>query len=274
MNNLISIVIPLYNKEKSIAKTINSILEQTYTNWELIVVDDGSSDGSADVVNSFSDNRIFYFKKENGGVSSARNYGVNMAKGEWIIFIDADDYFLPHALSVLSSCVIEYKCNVAVGNFYIEDSDGRKLFKTTSNGIVKNPFREWFYYRLHPRTGNTLLNRRIFTNISYNVNLKRWEDAEFCFKLLESNEVSYISNPVMVYTNDFKGLSNPSDNIDCDFVNHLQFSGKTFWYKMCQIVILANALNRYDNLKWYLIKKYLKYSYLLFLKKLFKYIKY
>ena len=87
-----SIIIPLYNKEKDIETTINSVLNQTFTNYEVILVDDGSTDNSYKVVSDIEDSRIQIFKKENQGVSKARNYGVSKAKTEYIAFLDADDF--------------------------------------------------------------------------------------------------------------------------------------------------------------------------------------
>lgn len=94
---MISIVIPLYNKEKSVVATLQSVLEQTYTDWECIVINDGSSDNSLEVVKNFIDEfKIDDFKfqiltQNNAGVSAARNRGIIEAKGEYVAFLDADD---------------------------------------------------------------------------------------------------------------------------------------------------------------------------------------
>lgn len=87
----ISVIIPLYNAEKYITKCIESILRQSYENFELIIVDDGSTDNSYDRVKNFHDDRIVYLAKENGGVASARNMGLDHANGAYCVFIDADD---------------------------------------------------------------------------------------------------------------------------------------------------------------------------------------
>lgn len=88
---LFSIIIPSYNRAHILPQAINSVVNQTYSNWELLVVDDGSTDATATVVKEFKDHRIHYLYKQNGGVCSARNYGVNFSKGDYIVFLDSDD---------------------------------------------------------------------------------------------------------------------------------------------------------------------------------------
>lgn len=95
-----SVIVAVYNGEKTLSKTIESILNQTYTNFELILVDDGSSDGSATLIERYlGDERVKYYKKENGGVASARNFGIEKANGRFIGFCDQDDQWLPEKLS-------------------------------------------------------------------------------------------------------------------------------------------------------------------------------
>src|SRR5690606_10832622 len=93
MNGLVSIVMPCYNAEKYITETVNSVINQTYKNWELIIVNDGSTDNSLNMIKEFAanDNRISFIDKSNSGVSDSRNKGLEKAKGEYIAFLDADD---------------------------------------------------------------------------------------------------------------------------------------------------------------------------------------
>lgn len=95
----VSVIIPVFNAEKYLTKCIDSVLSQTYTGLELILVNDGSTDQSENIINSFiHDNRIVYLKQENKGVSAARNLGLSRASGEYIIFVDSDDYLVPDSL--------------------------------------------------------------------------------------------------------------------------------------------------------------------------------
>ncbi|NLW71090.1 MAG: glycosyltransferase family 2 protein [Eubacteriaceae bacterium] len=102
---LFSVIIPLYNKENTIAEAVNSVLNQDCSDWELIVVNDGSTDGGPAKLKTFKDPRIKLINQENGGVSSARNKGMAEARGEYVCFLDADDYYLPNHLSSLKDLI-------------------------------------------------------------------------------------------------------------------------------------------------------------------------
>lgn len=107
MNPQISIIVPVYNVEQYLSRCIDSILNQTFSDFELLLIDDGSSDGSGKICDEYAlkDNRIKVFHKANGGVSSARNIGLSIAKGEWIFFSDSDDTLYPHALSLFDEVI-------------------------------------------------------------------------------------------------------------------------------------------------------------------------
>ncbi len=108
LNIDISVIIPLYNKEKSIALTIESVLKQTFQNYEIIVINDGSTDSCLDVVKRFNDDKLNVYTTENKGVSYARNFGVSKAKYPYIAFLDADDYWYPFHLENLVNSINQY----------------------------------------------------------------------------------------------------------------------------------------------------------------------
>ncbi len=109
MNELISIIVPIYNTENYIKKCIESLINQTYKNIEIILVDDGSTDSSYSICKEYreKDNRIKLYTKENGGVSSARNLGIKNATGKYLCFCDSDDYYLDEAISIMSNTMNE-----------------------------------------------------------------------------------------------------------------------------------------------------------------------
>ena len=99
MNELVSIIMPSYNTARFISKTIESVLEQTYKNWELLIVDDCSTDNTDEIVSKYDDDRIIYLKnKKNSGAAVSRNKALKNAKGKWIAFLDSDDLWLPEKL--------------------------------------------------------------------------------------------------------------------------------------------------------------------------------
>ncbi len=105
MGVFFSVILPLYNKEKDIANTINSVLAQSHLNFEIIIVNDGSTDNSRQVVEQFKDDRIVLYDKLNGGASSARNYGVQKSNAEYIAFLDGDDYWYSEHLETLDEMI-------------------------------------------------------------------------------------------------------------------------------------------------------------------------
>lgn len=100
----ISVIVPVFNAEKYLHQCIDSILLQSYTDFELLLIDDGSTDKSGEICDEYAskDDRVRVFHKENGGVSSARNLGLDNARGEWVTFVDSDDYLLDNALDILT----------------------------------------------------------------------------------------------------------------------------------------------------------------------------
>lgn len=118
----ISIILPCYNVEKYLAKSIQSVLDQTYTDFELLVIIDGSPDKSKSIAESFTDCRITVFEKENGGLSDARNYGLQRAKGEFVYFMDSDDWIEPNLLEDNIKIVEDENLNFVVFG-YIQDNE-------------------------------------------------------------------------------------------------------------------------------------------------------
>lgn len=147
MEPLISIIVPVYNLEKYIEKTILNILGQSYRNIEIIAVDDGSTDGSAELLDALAatDPRIRVFHKENGGVSSARLFGIEQAKGEYIGFVDGDDLIDGDMYERLLKNALEYDADISHCGYrqikpdttkYFYNS-GKKLICNTTEGIVE-----------------------------------------------------------------------------------------------------------------------------------------
>ena len=159
-----SVVIPLYNKEDSISKTINSVLAQSYENYELLIVNDGSKDRSLDVVKSYVDPRIRIIDKSNGGVSSARNKGIEQSKNEWIAFLDGDDLWETNHLENLAS-VIEGNVGYYVFcSSFIKSNEIKPINQDNSIEIIEDYFKKaiikHFFW-----TSVTVINKKVFKEL-------------------------------------------------------------------------------------------------------------
>lgn len=138
---LVSVIVPVYNVEKYLRECVESLVAQTYTNIEILLIDDGSLDRSGSLCDSFSDKYecIYSYHKRNGGPSSARNFGIRKARGEWVSFIDADDFISPIFIETLYNAAIGMGCPLACvpgGNdFY----DGDECSLIEKSGIVAEP---------------------------------------------------------------------------------------------------------------------------------------
>ena len=149
----ISVIIPVYNGERFLVQTIDSVISQTYSPLEIIVVDDGSTDSSKDILKSFG-SKIDVISKINGGVSSARNRGIQQARGDWIAFIDADDFWDPKKLELEVLAISNYPESVVVYTGFrnwLPDVNGQYVVPNPL-GISKDPVDEmfdsgWIYHR-------------------------------------------------------------------------------------------------------------------------------
>ena len=131
MPHLISVIIPAYNAEKYIGKCIESIQNSDYTDLEIIIVNDGSKDNTLGIINSYAkaDSRIVVVDKKNGGVSSARNLGLDRATGEYVAFIDSDDYVSENYFSNMLECC-EAGADIACCRYQMVDEQGNPLAQT------------------------------------------------------------------------------------------------------------------------------------------------
>ncbi len=134
----ISVIVPVYNTEKFLYKCIESIIKQTFSDLELILVDDGSTDNSGAICDEYAkaDSRVRVFHQENGGVSKARNVGIDNAKGEYITFVDSDDYIASYALELLYMDIITFKADISCAG-------GRKKYSNAMEAIENGKYQIW-----------------------------------------------------------------------------------------------------------------------------------
>ncbi|MFK9089939.1 glycosyltransferase family 2 protein [Bacillus salipaludis] len=207
MNPKISIIVPVYNVEPYIHKCIDSILKQTFEDFELILVDDGSPDNCGKICDEYSklDNRIKVLHKENGGVSSARNAGIRTAKGEYIGFVDSDDFIHQRMYELLYSYGIKHTADVVLCDYLVVNDEE---MHNTNYDIPE--FNEEQYsnieslYQLYTNLDiqfvipcNKLFRRSLFNNLKF-IEGKRHEDEIIAHRILfKSSKVTYL--PIKLY---------------------------------------------------------------------------
>ena len=186
MSIQLSIIIPAHNNEKTITKTLDSILISTCTNFEVIIINNGSSDKTLEVVKNYqkNDSRILCIDSTEVGVSNARNKGLEYANGEWILFVDADDQLLHNAMNVFNSCMFS-KSDLVLFNYSVNN----KIIKPY--GKYKN-YDELFAKMLNnPTKCMTVWNKLFHTNVirnhglKFNTDLKYSEDSEFLIRYMK-----------------------------------------------------------------------------------------
>lgn len=205
---MISVVIPLYNKATSISSTLECVLNQNFTDWEVVVVDDGSTDDSANIVSSMGDSRIRLIRQPNAGVSAARNRGAIEAEGEFIAFLDADDEWDKDYLATQYELTQKYPdCDVFAMNYEFRDINGKK----TSTIINKLPFNDVDgvlsnYFEVascsHPPlwTSAVMVRKSAFQNIEgFPVGIKSGEDLLTWARLACRYKIAYCKTPLAVF---------------------------------------------------------------------------
>lgn len=196
-NNLISVIVPVYNLENYIKRCLKSIQNQTYRNIEIIVVDDGSIDDSWNVINRIAkeDDRIIPIHKENGGVSSARMLGLANANGEWIGFVDGDDEIEEDMYEVLLNNAFEYNADISHCGYKMIFKDGRissfydtKIKKVQDNTTGVIDLLEGDL--IEPGLCNKLYKNSIFKDVVLDTNIKINEDLLLNYYLFRNSQLS------------------------------------------------------------------------------------
>ena len=203
-----SIIIPLYNKANFVRKSIDSVLNQTYKDFEIIVVNDGSTDNSLSVVNEINDDRIRVFSKENEGVAIARNFGIEKSQNEYIAFLDADDLWLPDFLETIIEMIGQYPHAgvFATGSTSI-DRMGNKI-ELVNNSLTKGTvlFIDNYCKALinkemaHIWTGAICAKRELFDSIGgFREGIKRGEDLDMWLRLSLVSPVVWKNEAKAIY---------------------------------------------------------------------------
>lgn len=204
--DLVSIIVPVYNVKEYLERCIQSVIEQTYVEIEIILIDDGSNDGSEDICDRFAqqDVRIKVIHKENGGLSDARNKGLEVAHGKYVCFVDSDDFINPKMIEILLKIIKQYKVKISAARFkkvyeneQIENNSNDFEVEIYKNeDAIEHLFTEETYCNF---AWNKMYDISLFSDIRYPFN-KVMEDLGTTYKLVyKSKKVAYVKMELYYY---------------------------------------------------------------------------
>lgn len=251
-----SVVIPLFNKEDYIYDTIQSVLQQTYSDYEVIVVNDSSTDNSLEVVNSIDSSKIKVYTIPNSGVSEARNYGLAMANYEIIAFLDADDTWSSDYLREMASLIEKYPdANMFFSGYSIPKRDGEiyvnHLFGLPDYGELTDYFKLSYLHGLSINiTSATCIRKSISNEIPlFRKGIKRGEDIDLWLRIALRYKIAFCNKSLMTYKEDIS--SSLSNNYTCSneefpYIEWLNFDSKSsYFYKYVVLVIYMFSKSAY-----------------------------
>ncbi len=200
---LISVIVPVYNVEEYLTQCIESIINQTYTNLEIILVDDGSTDQSGKICDEYAikDDRIQVIHKENRGVGSARNVGLDTSKGEYVSFVDSDDYVDKNYIKILLKQMLEHNVQVSICNLAITDKKNTTIrYKDKINGVITTDIviKKILNFELGCSACGKLYRHDLITDIRFSDYIFG-EDLEFVIKVLSMISNVFLSSRCLYY---------------------------------------------------------------------------
>ena len=236
----VSIIVPVYKTEKYLPRCIESILAQTFTDFELLIINDGSTDNSGKICDDYAqnDSRIVVMHKENGGASSARNLGLNVATGEWVMFVDSDDYL---SNKYLSAFPLEINHDIEIAGMQMmfnNYTSSPKQLKLYNEKDFSNFFNEVFSNPYITSPCAKVYKRSILDNfkIRFDEKIKITEDTLFTMNyLLNSKSIYLIPNNGYYYRNPENIANKYRQNVDCMYYNLTKLSKA--------VVLLSNKFN-------------------------------
>ena len=242
-----SIIIPLFNKENFIENTLKSVLNQSFSDFEVLIVNDGSTDKSEEKVLEFKDNRIQYFYKENSGVSAARNFGIEKAQSNYITFIDADDYWYPNFLQEMFENSNRFP-ELQVFSAAIEVETSKKIIPS-SYSIIKTADCEivnYFDASLKETvicTSCAVFHKSVFEKIGFfDTQLKSGEDTDLWIRIGLNYQILFSWKILARYVYDVQSLTKNHKTT----INSLDFSKYTFLEKTNLSLKKFLDLNRFS----------------------------
>lgn len=263
MEEKISVIVPVYKVEKYLEKCIDSILNQTYLNIEVILVDDGSPDNCGNICDMYArkDSRVSVIHKENGGLSDARNVGMQEITGDYLLFVDSDDYIESDMLAVMYKRMKEDDTDLVICNFSYVDEEGNLIAEKNQNSPISNEVltcgeafsrlgcdKYWYYVT----AWNKLYRRWIFNDITFPKGKIHEDEYIAHYVLAKCNKISCVEQSLYMYVQREQSIMNSEYTIkNLDVID--AFCSRVLFAKKRNKVVVEKTLEKAGNL---LLKAY------------------
>lgn len=251
---LVSIIIPIYNVEKYIEKCLNSVINQTYNNIEIILIDDGSEDKSKQICDDYAktDTRIKVIHKKNEGVSKARNIGIDISKGEFITFIDSDDYIDKNYIEELYNLCVRTNSDIVICGVKDEDYNGNIVNvsnemtkELNKREMLKELLNEKYFFSV---CWAKIYKKEVIENIRFNENMKIAEDLDFLYNLLCNINCVYIDTTKKLYHFLIREGSATRNGFNENWKKEIELCKK----------IITDVFKEYPDIEDYAVKRYFR----------------
>ena len=278
--NLVSIIIPVYNQEKYLKETLQSVINQSFSNWECVLINDGSVDDSVAIINEYltQDNRFYFINSENKGVSNARNLALQQVKGDYILFLDGDDLIHPEKIAQAISNFQKNSDLSIVFNTtsYFQDTIENKLYDIKIDAELLN-FNDLLLYwgeKIIIPIHSAIIKRSLLNGIEFNTNLTAQEDWLVWLRLFQKNPKILVLDAVLSFYRKHNTSRTQTVSLKEDHFKALElfekYIGTENHKKLLIHQIERYYLKSYDNaFKLDAIRKSKTYRAALFVKKLF-----
>ena len=267
----VSVIIPLYNKAPYLKKALDSVLAQTYSNWECIIIDDGSTDDSATIASQWinasrlSPSAFRLVSQENAGVSAARNHGIALSQGEYIAFLDADDWWAPTFLERMLWLANQYPEAGIYGCNYWYVKTGKTHVTISSDSVVDSGYVN--YPKMYVECGampltsiSVLIPRRIFDEgLKFPVGVKLGEDFLTWTKIALCHKVAFLNEPLAYYNNNIpisaratRNLHEPSANMLFNMQHLLEIEQRVVdWKVLCDWLRVGGLMSYWMDSRYH-----------------------
>lgn len=269
MEKLVSVIVPMYNEERRIEKCIRSILCQTYEKIELLLINDGSTDRTEEICRNISDSRVFYFAISNRGVAQARNYGLQKASGEYVLFVDGDDYIDRDMIRILIEAMEQSEADLVKCRYAALYAGNKVSYSSDLSEMAIYDLRQAFDEMNYSRTvtasvGDVLFKRGLLEGICFPPNVRIGEDYTFLVQaLMRTKRITVVPDILYYYVQNedsvtHQGYTKESEGILDNYIEvykticrvHPELEEGAFAYLLLQemaIIVSMIKVEKYDS---------------------------